>query len=197
MFKTILLISVLHTLLFSGDLKLDIYEFRFHGHFCGANLPLINTKNKREELQILNKIEPIDLLDAACKEHDICYLEKKTKKSTCDQRLVLDIRKFHNKLENRSCRRLSKSIRYFFTLKTENPITVLHSDDELEDKMFIMPAVAFTNMMDSASMSAVVGMNYGYRKPVGYLFDSKNNDERRKEILQIFPERFKVCTVKK
>ncbi|MDQ7045795.1 MAG: hypothetical protein Q9M32_07785 [Sulfurimonas sp.] len=200
MLKKITLLLLLQSILFSNDFEVDLdakfYEFRFHGNFCGANLPAINTKTKEEEKQLLQRIVPIDLIDQACKEHDICYLQTGTKHSVCDQRLVLNLKKTHNKLEDRSCRRLSKSISYFFTIKTENPITVTQSDDDIADKFFTMPAVAFTNMMDSASMSSVVAINYGYRKPVGYLFDSDNNSQRRKELLQIFPPRFKVCKVK-
>jgi hypothetical protein len=199
MLKKTTLLFLFSAILFSREfnLKMDILEFRFHGNFCGANLPLINQKTKEEEMYILNNILPIDLIDEACKKHDMCYLDTSSKKSVCDQRLVINIEKFHNKLKDKSCKRLSESIRYFFTLKTDNPLRAIHSDDSLKDKIFITPAVTFSNMINTASLASVLALNYVYHKPHGYIFDSKNNAQRRKEVLQVFPRRFKVCELAK
>lgn len=196
MLKNITFILLFQSMLFSAALEVEVYEFRFHGNFCGANLPLINKKSKDDEIQILKNIVPVDLIDQACKTHDICYLHTSTKKSVCDQRLVLELKSFNNKLEDRSCRRLNKSIRYFFTMKTDNPLSVIKSDNSLKEKMYLMPSVTLSNMVDSASMASIVAVNYIYRKPAAYLFNSDKNKERRKEVLQIFPKRFTVCSLK-
>ena len=190
-----LLFFLLQTVLFSNDLEL--YEFRFHGNFCGANLPKVTTTDKDEELKILKGIQPIDVIDAACKAHDICYLHSDDRESTCDKKLVEDLKSIHYKLKDQSCKRLSKSIIVFFETKTDNPITVLDSSDSLAHKMADLPAVTFNNMMDTSSWSFTMGMNYGFTKPKDYIFDAENNSERRKEILQAFPPRYKKCELKK
>lgn len=194
MLKNIIFLLFLNATLFSSDV--DSYHFHFHGNFCGAKFPLIVNKTKKEELEILKEIQAIDVIDEACKNHDICYLDSKMKKSVCDQRLVLEIKKIDHKLVDRSCRRLAQSINYFFTLKTDNPITVIESDNSLKNKILMMPSVTLSNILSSASIASVAAVNYMYRKPHGYIFDSKNNDDRSKEILQILPNRHKVCKLK-
>lgn len=192
--QLLFLLILLQSMLFSEELSL--YNFRIHGNFCGANLPAVTTPDKTLELKILKTIRPIDNIDKACQQHDICYLYPSQGESKCDEQLIIDLQKIHHNLEDDSCTRLTKSIIYYFSIKTDNPFTVMDSDDSVGKKVREMPRVAFVNMMDSISMSSVMAMNYGYDKPVNYVFDSKNNSQRRKEIIQLFPSRFKECKLK-
>lgn len=43
--------------------------------------------------------EPIDYLDAQCKEHDLCYMEKGDFNCTCDQQLIAGIRKYYSRMK--------------------------------------------------------------------------------------------------
>lgn len=195
MLKNVIFILLFQTILFGADFYNN--GFHFHGKFCGKEVPELNANSRQEEFQMLNDMEPIDVIDKACKEHDLCYLKKGDSNKECDKELVAKVDKLHNRLDSESCRRLSKSIAYFFTLKTDNPIEVLDSDDSTALKMVKMPTTAFRNMVNTFSISTTAAVNYGYSKPFGYVIDNKNNSERRKEILQIFPSRYKVCTLNK
>lgn len=183
------------TILFSTELYNN--GFHFHGNFCGKEVPGVNANSRVEEFRMLNEIVPIDVIDKACKIHDLCYLKNGENNTECDKQLVVNIEKIHDSLEGESCRRLSKSIIYFFTLKTDNPIKVLESDDSTALKMAKIPTTSFRNMINTFSISATTAVNYGYSKPFGYVLDHKNNSERKDEVLQIFPPKNKVCKVRK
>ncbi len=191
--KKIIYILSLQILLFGDAIYND--SFRFHGNFCGKNTPKINASSDKEEIRILKTIKAIDVIDEACKAHDICYLVEGSGSMSCDKKLIARMDAIHDKLESNSCRRLSKSITYFFTIKNDNFIEVLESDDSVAQKMIKVPSRSFMNMLDSASMGSVMAMNYGFSKPMGYIFDSKKNSQRKNEILQIFPPRYKECTI--
>ena len=191
--KYVIYILSLQIVLFGDAIYND--SFRFHGNFCGENTPKINASSGKEEIAILKTIKAIDAIDEACKAHDICYIVEGTGSMSCDNKLIVAMDKIHDKLESNSCKRLSKSITYFFTIKNDNAIEVLESDDSVAQKMVKAPSRTFMNMLDSASMGSVMAMNYGFSKPMGYMFDSKNNAQRKKEILQIFPPRYKECTL--
>jgi len=194
MFLKILLVILFKLSLFS--LSLDQNGFKFHGKFCGDNIPNVNAKSIEEEVRLLSKIEAIDIIDRACKKHDLCYLVRGADNKSCDAELVSEMENMHDKLETKDCRRFSKSIIYYFKIRNDNVITVLEEGSSIRDKMTDLPLVSFRNMMNTASLSTTAGINYGITKPYGYIFDPKNNSQRKKEVLQIFPPRYKVCKVK-
>lgn len=172
------------------------YEFKFHGKFCGDNIPDVRANSKDEEFRLLSKIEPIDVIDSACKKHDLCYVTRGNDDETCDSELVYEMKNIHDKLETKDCRRFAQSIIYYFKIRNDNPYTLVDNHGSLKDKAVKMPSVTFRNMMNTASFSKMTTINYAFQKPVGYIFDSKNNSERRKEVLQIFPPRYKKCNIK-
>lgn len=55
--------------------------FIFYGNWCGPNHPPDMTK----------AAEPIDLLDAQCKTHDLCYFDKGDFDCGCDRAMVKEI----------------------------------------------------------------------------------------------------------
>ncbi|MFT5662129.1 MAG: hypothetical protein ACI9TV_002777 [Sulfurimonas sp.] len=169
------------------------YEFKFHGHFCGDNIPNVQANSRDEESRLLKKIEPIDIIDKACKKHDLCYLQRGDESVSCDEELVLDMKNMHDNLASEDCRRFSHSIIYYFKIRNDNSFTLLNNHGSLKDKAIKFPSTTFRNMMNTASFSKVTAVNYGLSKPYGYIFDSKNNSERKKEVLQIFPPRYKKC----
>ena len=61
--------------------------YGFHGNFCGHDMPNVNARNAEEEISLLSNIDPIDLLDKACKIHDICYIKYEKYKHLCDDQL--------------------------------------------------------------------------------------------------------------
>ncbi|MBC8237723.1 MAG: hypothetical protein H8E76_05780 [Helicobacteraceae bacterium] len=169
--------------------------FKFHGNFCGDNIPNVKAKSKEEEFKILSAIKPIDIIDKACKKHDICYLQRGRDAVSCDNELVLEMENIHDKLNDDACKRFSQSIIYYFRIKNDNFITLLDSGESLSDKMIKLPSVSFKNAINTAQISSIAGVNYTISKPYGYIFDPKKNSQRRKEVLQIFPPRYKKCEI--
>ncbi len=174
--------------------SLDVFSTSFHGHFCGKETPKLDYSNAQEEIRVLSEIAPIDTIDKACKRHDICYLEKGSGSKICDDELVLSMKKVEKKFQDKNCRMLSKAIVFYFDTKNYNPITLLNEDYSSNDKLKEMPVVAAENMFNMASLASDMAINFGYSKPTAYLFDSKNNKQRKKEVFWVFPPRYKVCT---
>ncbi len=191
MLVKIISVILLNIALFGSGL--DVFSSSFHGHFCGKETPKLDYANAKEEIKILSKIAPIDVIDEACKKHDICYLEKGSGNKSCDDQLVLSMKNMKKKFHNKNCRILSKAIVFYFDTKNYNPITLLNEDYSNNDKLKEMPILVAENMFDMGSLVTDMAINFGYSKPTGYLFDSKNNKQRRKEVFWIFPPRYKVC----
>lgn len=59
-----------------------------HGNFCGPNIPTINSTTVNLQVNELEKIVPIDVVDSACKDHDICYVKKGYFNYECDKALI-------------------------------------------------------------------------------------------------------------
>jgi hypothetical protein len=173
------------------------YEFKFHGHFCGNNIPNVQANTKDEEYKLLNQIQAIDIIDQACKKHDLCYLQRGDENVSCDEALVVDMKNIHDTLASEDCRRFSHSIMYYFKIRNDNSFTLLNNHGSIKEKAIKLPSTTFRNMMHTASFSKVATLNYVFSKPYGYIFDSKNNSQRKKEVLQIFPPRYKKCVLKK
>jgi len=171
------------------------YEYEFHGKFCGDNIPNVSATSKKHEYKLLSEIEPIDVVDQACKRHDLCYLERGENDEICDAELVEEVAYIHKYLETKDCRRFSESIVYYFKVRNDNMFTLIDDSGSVFDRMTKLPSTTFKNMVRTASISKMAGENYMFSKPYGYIFDSKNNKQRRKEVLQIFPPRYKKCEV--
>ena len=191
MLKQITLFLLLQVALMGSDI--GIFEVSFHGKFCGNNTPSVAAKTREEEIKLLKEIPAIDVIDEACKKHDICYLTRGDKDLTCDNDLVGEITKIQNKLKKKNCRVLAKAIIIYFDTVNYNPITILDSGDSIRDKAIDIPTISMDNMFNMASFSSDVMVNFGMTKPIGYVFDSKNNSDRKKEVLQLFPPKYKKC----
>lgn len=189
--KKIVFIIFLSISLFGIDLELP--GFALHGNFCGKENPKINAKTDQEEIIKLDKIIPIDIIDSACKEHDICYLKNPKNHEICDDALSLQMKTMEKKFSDKNCRVLTKAIKLYFDTKNSNPITLWDEDYSNNDKLKEMPTVTAQNMFDIGSFGADLAINFMYSKPTGYLFDSENNSQRKKEIFQLLPPRYKVC----
>ncbi|MDF1874720.1 hypothetical protein JHD48_03100 [Sulfurimonas sp. SAG-AH-194-I05] len=180
--------------LFGKDVS--IFDLSLHGKFCGKNTPYFLKQSKTNEADFLKNIEPIDIIDAACKEHDICYVTNGDFNEECDKELVRKARKIEIELEEKSCKMLTGAIIVFFETKNNNFIKVFESDYAIEKKVFEVSRISAKNIFDMASYSSDLALNYLYNKPVDYFFDYKNNKERFKEILQVFPARSYKCKTK-
>ena len=191
MIAKITLLLLLNISLFGTEF--DVFEFSFHGKFCGNNIPSLDFKTHEEEVKLLKKIPAIDSIDEACKQHDICYSQKGEHDLSCDNELVHSMEIIRKKLKEQNCKVLAKAIITYFDLVNYNPITVLESGSSLQDKIVEVPTSGMENMFDLASFSGDMMINYTYSKPVDYVFDAKNNKERIKDIFQLFPPRDKPC----
>lgn len=192
MLKKIVFLVMLSMSLLGNDF--DIFATAFHGHFCGKDTPKLNYSSPQDEIEKLSKIAPVDTIDAACKEHDICYLQRGSGSKSCDNELVLSMKRTYKKYHDKNCRVLSKAILLFFDTKNYNPITLMTDNYSTNDKIKDLPAVSAKNMFNMGSFMTDLAINYGYSKPTGYIFDSGKNSERNNEVLYVFPPRYKVCT---
>ena len=85
------------------------------GNFCGKSYPDLGTGTPEERLAALLAIEPVDDIDAACREHDRCYLEHGMHALRCDDALVRRVQtmRFEGP-DRRACGRLADQIGRFF-----------------------------------------------------------------------------------
>lgn len=84
-----------------------------HGNFCGQNIPTVNITTPTATINELLAIPAIDVIDEACKKHDICYVNNEKKK--CDHELVNNIK---NSNYNHRCTSLANQIWQAFHVKT-------------------------------------------------------------------------------
>lgn len=103
-------------------------SYKFYGNFCGSGHPFVSATSANEELQLLAAIEPIDLIDKACKIHDMCYALYGTSNVECDINFLKNIniankhipyKKYGSKKKkNIKCERVVDNIRGMMSLKT-------------------------------------------------------------------------------
>lgn len=191
--RIISLLIVIQVIVFA--LGMPVYDFEFHGKFCGNNVPKIENKTKSEELIILEKISPIDVIDRACQKHDICYLRDERSKKACDMLLVQDMKLIQNKLQSPTCRRLSKSMVYYFSTKNDNPFTVIESNSSFQSKAIQIPLTSAKNVRDTASVSSMAIINYGVVTPVSLMFGFRNGNSKNDEVLYMFPPLHHQCMI--
>jgi uncharacterized protein YceK len=49
-----------------------------HGYFCGKDIPNLPEGSADAQIKYLESIEPIDVIDDACKKHDICFMRNES-----------------------------------------------------------------------------------------------------------------------
>jgi hypothetical protein len=85
------------------------------GNFCGKSYPDLGGGSPEEMLAALEAIEPVDDIDAACRDHDRCYLERGLHTLACDDALVRQtMRMRFEGPDRRACARLADQIGRFF-----------------------------------------------------------------------------------
>lgn len=96
--------------------------FPFHGEFCGMNVPDTKGKSTYEISDILKfQKQPIDDIDAACQNHDICYADKGFGDRGCDEALIKELYSLGTLFNDPSCNTLVGEISAYFNIKTLNP----------------------------------------------------------------------------
>ncbi len=87
-------------------------SFRY-GCFCGKGYPNIqhsskkpyrylNRKEKDELIAQYYTIKPYDSIDAACRQHDICYINKGREDQTCNDTLQIRLRELEETFEKQA-----------------------------------------------------------------------------------------------
>jgi hypothetical protein len=85
------------------------------GNFCGKSYPDLGEGSSAERLAALQAIEPVDDIDAACREHDRCYIERGQHTLDCDDALVRQLLRMRfDGPDRRACARLADQIGRFF-----------------------------------------------------------------------------------
>ncbi|HUW44924.1 MAG TPA: hypothetical protein VMW50_03920 [Dehalococcoidia bacterium] len=96
-----------------------------HGEFCGPNIPTLKSTDKRSQLAELQRIPPIDNIDASCKRHDICYAKRGYFNEACDKALIDDMRNLlRSNTSDTSCLALSYAIIDYFRLSNPSSSTI-------------------------------------------------------------------------
>ncbi|MGH9959790.1 MAG: hypothetical protein ACREBC_22145 [Pyrinomonadaceae bacterium] len=87
-------------------------EFPYYGNFCGPGYPRVDEES-------LKKIEPADVVDAACQKHDLCYARRGQQDGTqkasytemCDELLE---RELDHRSLSPACANLALDIKNYF-----------------------------------------------------------------------------------
>ena len=74
----------------------------FHGRFCGPGHPWIDPLDPASEREIIVRLQPLDLIDAACKRHDLCYIDEGMFARHCDQRIAARLRQLAQRFESQA-----------------------------------------------------------------------------------------------
>lgn len=88
-------------------------KFAYHGNFCGPGYP----GPMAASVEDLEKIVPVDQIDAACQQHDICYAVAGSNDALCDMILAGTMK--HLVALNRysfRCRHLARTIERYFAM---------------------------------------------------------------------------------
>ena len=103
-------------------------KFRY-GCFCGENYPEIqhpskisyrglDSKGRKELIELYREIEPYDDIDRACQEHDICFISHGRKAKECNEAIYTSLNEIEekfkrhadNNLTNEQCKNLAFDI---------------------------------------------------------------------------------------
>jgi hypothetical protein len=116
-------------------------QFVLHGQFCGRGWPVISGATTIERQAALEEIQADDDLDAACKEHDLCYERIGMDNIVCDRLLIEGI----NALAlYGKCRTKAISIKSYFG--SVHPDTSDQVDYSLR-LLFVAPFAAFVEAL--------------------------------------------------
>ncbi len=73
----------------------DLADFRY-GCFCGQNYPDINRNQNETNEELIARyyeIKPIDDVDRACRDHDVCWIMNGEGNADCDHELIHQLTK--------------------------------------------------------------------------------------------------------
>lgn len=88
-----------------------------YGNFCGPGYPDSGFTNPDDDLKFLAEIEPYDLIDKACKIHDMCYAEHPESHENCDYQLLKNLESIYKKMPVGRCREVVLTIGNTFVAK--------------------------------------------------------------------------------
>ena len=109
------LITLLASLILYSCASITRVVMGSHGTCCGALVPGESTGKKLEDIQ------PIDQIDLACKQHDICYRDKGYFNSECDDPFYKRLAYLYYKTKsNERCKRLTYSLMIPFMAKSDD-----------------------------------------------------------------------------
>lgn len=199
-------VSILYAFLLSGCATVDeklASGIPIHGNFCGPYIPFIPPMPKQLIIERLESIDPIDKIDAACKKHDICYMEKGYFDRSCDKGLILDIKRLGKNYENARCFGLTSAMLAYFS--AANPdLTSQYFGETAIFHIENIGAVALTGIREYLLLSAKIALMpiaplYG-RSPFS-VFEEKHNQNRVDHNSQdikdyrtvVYPSRYEVC----
>ncbi|MGH8580214.1 MAG: hypothetical protein ACREVK_08890 [Gammaproteobacteria bacterium] len=84
-------------------------EFPYYGNFCGPGHPRVDGIEALEKIKPIEK--PIDDVDAACQQHDLCYARKGRQNEMCDELLE---RELDHRSLSPACASLALDIKNWF-----------------------------------------------------------------------------------
>lgn len=177
-----------------------------HGQFCGPKIPTLKTASKEDKLSELNRIPPIDLIDNACKHHDICYELNGYFNAECDIQLIDDIGDLlESKTSDMPCIALSIAILHYFKMANPSSSTVGEYADSVIAALAVQGSNIALNTATSVGFSVQKATLSAYLiaiSPIALLFGENPLDvtDAIKEVykkdteVNLYPDRFTKCT---
>jgi hypothetical protein len=113
----VILALALFVVLFSGCVRVQKENLWSYGNFCGKDYPKVQGATPQERIARLQDIQPWegDDIDAACKQHDICYERHGRNYSLCDLVFMNILNKMKFEGENKAqCENVRIQALYYF-----------------------------------------------------------------------------------
>lgn len=98
-----------------------------YGNFCGKGYPYSGKSDPEEDLKFLADIEPYDLLDKACKIHDMCYDETPNNHKLCDDQLTHNLDLIEKNMTSQECQALWATVYDFSSSNNNNFLKAIRS----------------------------------------------------------------------
>ena len=130
----------------------------YYGNFCGPGYPKIAYADTGEELRILHRIQPIDLIDRVCKLHDMCYSRFGNGNTQCDKDFLqnMELIKWKmimvgydgRRMQNKSCVKIADSLKNMISIKHDaNYLYDLRAINNMQKSVFKIPQNLFDEII--------------------------------------------------
>lgn len=107
--------------------------YAVYGNFCGPGYPDSGKSDPAEDLVYLAQIEPKDLIDKACKIHDMCYSLYPNNHKECDIFFVRNMDSIKGNMYLDRCNRIHSAVNRAIAAKINPEISLIYIPDLITD----------------------------------------------------------------